>query len=60
MTGVFKAIALIFRHDGIYGLYRGHSAMLLRIFPYSGINYMAYEQYKKVKDLFFFIVSLII
>lgn len=48
ISGVFRAIALIFRYDGCYGLYRGHSAMLLRIFPYSGINYMAYEQYKRV------------
>jgi solute carrier family 25 (mitochondrial carrier protein), member 16 len=53
VTGVFRAIALIFRHDGMYGLYRGHSAMLLRIFPYSAINYFAYEKYKKVRYFLF-------
>lgn len=48
MSGVFKAIRFVFLKDGIYGLYRGHSAMLARIFPYAGVNYMAYEQYKRI------------
>ena len=30
--------------DGIRGLFRGHSATLLRIFPYAGIKFLAYEQ----------------
>lgn len=29
---------------------QGHSAMLLRIFPYAAINYMAFEQFKRVKE----------
>ena len=32
------------RQDGIRGLFRGHSATLLRIFPYAGIKFLAYEQ----------------
>lgn len=32
------------RQDGMRGLYRGHSATLLRIFPYAGIKFLAYEQ----------------
>lgn len=48
IIGVFQAIKYVYKNHGIYGLYRGHSAMLLRIFPYSGINYMAFEQYKKL------------
>jgi solute carrier family 25 protein 16 len=32
------------RNDGIRGLFRGHSATLLRIFPYAGIKFLAYEQ----------------
>lgn len=30
--------------EGLTGLYRGHSATLLRIFPYAGIKFLAYEQ----------------
>lgn len=32
------------RTEGIRGLFRGHSATLLRIFPYAGIKFLAYEQ----------------
>ena len=34
--------------DGIRGLFRGHSATLLRIFPYAGIKFLAYEQIRAV------------
>ena len=34
----------IYRTEGGSGLYRGHSATLLRIFPYAGIKFLAYEQ----------------
>lgn len=30
------------------GLYRGHSATLLRIFPYAGIKFLAYEQIRAI------------
>ncbi|KAF2461148.1 mitochondrial carrier domain-containing protein [Lineolata rhizophorae] len=43
-SGVVRAIVDINRTDGIRGLYRGHSATLLRIFPYAGIKFFAYEQ----------------
>jgi solute carrier family 25 (mitochondrial carrier protein), member 16 len=42
--GVATAMRDIFRQDGIRGLFRGHSATLLRIFPYAGIKFLAYEQ----------------
>lgn len=32
------------RSDGMRGLFRGHSATLLRIFPYAAIKFLAYEQ----------------
>lgn len=32
------------RQDGIRGLFRGHSATLLRIFPYAAIKFLTYEQ----------------
>lgn len=38
----------IYRQDGLRGLYRGHSATLLRIFPYASIKFLAYEQIRGV------------
>lgn len=43
-TGAIRAIGDIYRTDGGRGLFRGHSATLLRIFPYGGIKFLAYEQ----------------
>ena len=34
----------IYHYEGGRGLFRGHSATLLRIFPYAGIKFLAYEQ----------------
>lgn len=34
----------IYGHEGPTGLYRGHSATLLRVFPYAAIKFLAYEQ----------------
>ena len=47
-AGAFKALAEIAREQGRAGLYRGHSAMLLRIFPYSAISYASHEQYNRL------------
>jgi solute carrier family 25 protein 16 len=38
----------IYRVDGSTGLFRGHSATLLRIFPYAAIKFLAYEQIRAV------------
>ena len=46
--GVVTAMRDINRVDGIRGLFRGHSATLLRIFPYAGIKFLAYEQIRAV------------
>ncbi|KAF2716014.1 mitochondrial carrier [Polychaeton citri CBS 116435] len=42
--GFVRALRDIYRTDGGQGLFRGHSATLLRIFPYAGIKFLAYEQ----------------
>jgi solute carrier family 25 (mitochondrial carrier protein), member 16 len=42
--GVASAMKDIFRDEGALGLYRGHSATILRIFPYAAIKFVAYEQ----------------
>lgn len=36
------------RQDGMRGLFQGHSATLLRIFPYAAIKFLAYEQIRSV------------
>ena len=36
------------RQDGMRGLFRGHSATLLRIFPYASIKFVAYEQIREI------------
>jgi solute carrier family 25 protein 16 len=45
--GGFRAIWWIGQEQGIRGIYKGHQATLLRIFPYAALNYMCYEQYKR-------------
>ncbi|KAG5974947.1 hypothetical protein E4U55_007959 [Claviceps digitariae] len=42
--GVATAMKHIYLSEGGMGLFRGHSATLLRIFPYAGIKFLAYEQ----------------
>lgn len=46
--GVVNAIKDIQGNEGLLGLYRGHSATLLRIFPYAAIKFVAYEQLRAV------------
>lgn len=47
-AGWFRAVVHIVSTKGPLALWRGHGATLLRILPYSGINFTAYEQYKKL------------
>ncbi|OJD18643.1 hypothetical protein AJ78_01339 [Emergomyces pasteurianus Ep9510] len=46
--GVVRAMQDINRHEGVRGLFKGHSATLLRIFPYAAIKFLAYEQIRAV------------
>lgn len=46
--GVVTAMRDISRQDGVRGLFRGHSATLLRIFPYAAIKFLAYEQIRAI------------
>jgi solute carrier family 25 protein 16 len=43
-NGLFKAARDIQKTYGISALFKGHSATLVRIFPYASINFLAYEQ----------------
>ncbi len=42
--GVVTAMRDINDQEGVRGLFRGHSATLLRIFPYASIKFVTYEQ----------------
>lgn len=46
--GLFKAGKQIYINDGLIGFFQGHSATLLRIFPYAAIKFVAYEQVRRV------------
>jgi len=43
-SGAFRAGTQIYKDSGVLGLFQGHSATLLRIFPYAAIKFMAYDQ----------------
>ncbi|KAG1905158.1 mitochondrial carrier domain-containing protein [Suillus fuscotomentosus] len=45
-TGAYRAGLAIYRDGGARGLLQGHSATLLRIFPYAAIKFMAYDQWR--------------
>lgn len=47
-AGVFTVMRNIYRDEGPTGLYRGHSATIMRIFPYAAIKFLAYEQIRAV------------
>jgi solute carrier family 25 protein 16 len=46
--GVVTAMKDIYKDEGTLGLFRGHSATLLRIFPYAAIKFVAYEQIRSM------------
>ncbi|PYH91454.1 mitochondrial carrier protein [Aspergillus ellipticus CBS 707.79] len=46
--GLVSAVRDIKQYEGLQGLFKGHSATLLRIFPYAAIKFLAYEQIRVV------------
>lgn len=51
--GVFSGFAAIYKKEGILGYYKGNTAMMARVFPYAAIQFMSYEQYKKLVRPYF-------
>ncbi|KAK2467865.1 hypothetical protein APHAL10511_000160 [Amanita phalloides] len=47
-SGAFRAGAQIYIESGMRGLFQGHSATLLRIFPYAAIKFMTYEHVHQI------------
>ncbi|XP_071107675.1 solute carrier family 25 member 16-like isoform X1 [Haliotis cracherodii] len=50
--GVFSTLKQVVHKEGFAGLYKGNGVQMLRIFPYAAIQYMSYEQYKKLIKTF--------
>ncbi|CAN9499795.1 unnamed protein product [Ophioblennius macclurei] len=46
--GVFSTLKAVPKKEGILGLYKGNGAMMVRIFPYGAIQFMAFDRYKKL------------
>ncbi|MEW5319738.1 MAG: hypothetical protein WDW38_010872 [Sanguina aurantia] len=46
-TSVFGTVALLYRTEGVRGLFRGNGASVLRIVPYAAIHFSAYEYYRR-------------
>lgn len=46
--GVWHATRDIYRNLGVTGLFKGHAATLLRIYPYAAIKFVAYEQFRAI------------
>ncbi|KAF6109577.1 hypothetical protein HJG60_010845 [Phyllostomus discolor] len=44
--GVFSTLRAVPKKEGYLGLYKGNGAMMIRIFPYGAIQFMAFEHYK--------------
>ena len=43
-SGAFRAGTEIYKEGGGWALFQGHSATLIRVFPYAAIKFMAYDQ----------------
>lgn len=46
--GLLNAGVHIWSRDGMRGFFQGHSATLLRIFPYAAVKFIAYEQIRNI------------
>jgi hypothetical protein len=57
-SGAFRAGAQIYKDSGTVGLFQGHSATLLRIFPYAAIKFLAYDEVRNVRPTAFLFFDL--
>jgi len=51
--GVWHALSVIYKEEGFYGYLKGNGTNIVRIFPYSAVQFAAYEQFKKASDHLF-------
>eukprot|EP00124_Ichthyophonus_hoferi_P002882 Ihof_evm2s219 gene=Ihof_evmTU2s219 len=45
---ILQTLASIYRREGYAGFYKGNGANVLRMVPYMAVQFMAYENYKKI------------
>jgi len=50
--GVFSTVRHVIKKEGYAGLYQGNGVQMMRIFPYAAIQFLAYEQFKKIAKQF--------
>lgn len=50
---MFSTLKAVPKKEGFLGLYKGNGAMMVRIFPYGAIQFMAFDNYKKVQYVFY-------
>ena len=50
---VLGGLLAIWKQEGFIGYFKGNGAMMVRIFPYAAIQFMSYEQYKKLLKPYF-------
>ena len=51
--GVWQGLYAVIKHEGVRGLYKGNGAMMVRVYPYAAVQFLSYEQYKKLTQPYF-------
>jgi solute carrier family 25 phosphate transporter 23/24/25/41 len=49
-TSVWESLLIMTREEGFKGLFKGNGTNVLRIAPYSGVQFLAFESYKDVRS----------
>ncbi|XP_048590315.1 mitochondrial adenine nucleotide transporter ADNT1 [Nematostella vectensis] len=47
-SGVGGTLAKIYRDEGLYGYFKGNGTNIVRIVPYTAVQFAAYEEFKKL------------
>ncbi|PRP79774.1 mitochondrial substrate carrier family protein B-like [Planoprotostelium fungivorum] len=47
-TGIVDTMRSIIRQEGYTALWKGNTATVVRIFPYAAVQFLSYEEYRKV------------
>lgn len=50
---VASGFSAIYRNEGMRGYFKGNGAMMVRIFPYAAVQFMSYEQFKRLLKPYF-------
>ncbi|KAK3755750.1 hypothetical protein QZH41_019983 [Actinostola sp. cb2023] len=47
-SGVYGTLATIYRNEGLIGYFKGNGTNIVRIVPYTAVQFAAYEEFKKI------------